>query len=832
MTFRNCVSAVALMALLAGPVAAAAAASPPPSTEVSAFDAKVTAAKSAMMADPKIALDRSVEAMAIAKGTPATDQPIQVATSQWLQGEALMRLGRAQEAGPIIDQALAVVAVKAPNTKLHGDLTMAQGGILARTGKTTRALEVFQKAFTIFRLAGEARGQAKALQYIGSIYQEAGDYNRVLQYYAQSAEVYQADPVVLMSAYNNQANALKALGRLPEAEAKFKAALAIAREMGSPLLEASILSNLASTEVMAGRFGAADASIARGLRLTAGGEAAQERPYFWGVAAQAAQRRGDYPLAIRNIERVFAGLNLEETPGQYRDFHKVAYEVYARAGDTRQAFVHLRAFKRLDDEAKSAMADAGAALLAARFDFANQDLKIAKLKAGQLERDIQLARSRNMISLGLLGGSTIVLILVLFAFFSIRRSRNEVRAANVSLNTVNTSLEKALKAKTDFLATTSHEIRTPLNGILGMTQVLLSDPKVDTGLRDKISLVQNAGETMRALVDDILDMAKIETGNLQIERSEIDLRTILAETGRFWADRAEGKGLQLRLDIAGAPARIVEDGTRLRQILFNLMSNAIKFTDEGAVDLSAGLEDHGDRKELVLRVSDTGIGIPRESFGVIFESFSQVDTSVTRTYGGTGLGLAICQELTAALGGEISVESELGQGSTFTVRLPCNPVELREPARVAEAAEGPPAGLAACSLLLVEANPLAQGLLRAVLQPKVRALEIVSSGAAALAALSTQAFDRIVADADAVRIDGEDAADSLRRLAAVRSQASISLLCVSPSDEDIARFTKAGAGQIIAKPISAAGLLAALQAASRSAETPDATMPSASVSAA
>lgn len=812
MSFRNCASAITLMALLAGPVAAAPVASPTPA-EAGAFEAKATAAKSAMMADPKSALARSTEALAIAEAAPTAERPILVATAQWLQGEALMRLRRPQEAAPVIDLALSVVAEKVPNTKLHGDLTMAKGGVLSRTGKATEALGVFHKAFNIYRVAGEARGQAKALQNIGSIYQEAGDYDRVLQYYAQSAEAYQADPVLLMSAYNNQANALKALGRPTEAEAMFKSALAIAGEMGSPLLEASILSNLASAQVVAGRFDAADTIIAQGLRLTAKGEAAQERPYFWGVAAQAAQGRGDYPLAIRHLERVFAGQNLAETSGQYRDFHKVAYEAYAKVGDTNLAFAHLAAFKRLDDEAKSAMADAGAALLAARFDFANQDLKIANLKAGQLERDIELARSRNMISLGLFGGSTVVLILVLFAFFSIRRSRNEVRAANVSLNTVNTSLEKALKAKTDFLATTSHEIRTPLNGILGMTQVLLSDPKVESGVRDKISLVQNAGETMRALVDDILDMAKIETGKLQIERGEIDLGTILSETGRFWADKAESKGLELRLDIAGAPARIVEDGTRLRQILFNLMSNAIKFTDEGAVELSAEVEDHGDRKDLVLRVRDTGIGIPTESFAEIFEPFSQVDTSVTRTYGGTGLGLAICQELAVALGGETLVESELGQGSTFTVRLPYNAVEVRQPLATPEAAAGPMVGLAASSLLLVEANPLAQGLLRAVLQPQVRALEIVSSGAAALAALSSQAFDGIVAEADAVRIEGQDATDSLRQLAAACGPASISLMCAAPSVEDIARFRAAGATRIIVKPISAAGLLAALQAA-------------------
>lgn len=808
MRFRNRTPALALAALLAGSVAAWPAAA----ADGERFDSQISAAKSAMMVDPSTALARSTEALATARSAPEADRAIQLATAEWLQGEALMRLGRTQEAVPVIDHALGVVSSATPNTKLHGDLTMAQAGVMAMTGKVVPALENFQRAFKIFSAAGDTRGQAKALQNIGSIYQEAGDYERVLQYYAQSAEVHKADPALLVSAYNNQANALKELGRLPEAERQFTLALDIAREMGSSLLEAHILSNLASAQVMGGRLSAADAHIARGLRLTSSGDALQEQPYFWGVAAQAALRRNDYAKAAQLLDRTFAGADLEQTPPPYRDFHKVAYEVYEKLGDDRRALVHLRAFKRLDDEAKAAMANTNAALMAAQFDFANQDLKIAKLKAGQLERDVQLARSRSTISMVLLGGSTIVLALVLFAFFSIRRSRNEVRTANVNLNVLNNSLEKALKARTDFLATTSHEIRTPLNGILGMTQVLLADPTVQPATREKISLVQGAGETMRALVDDILDMAKIETGNLQIERVEIDLKFILEETGRFWADKATSKGLQLRLDIAQAPPRIVEDGTRLRQILFNLMSNAIKFTDQGEVSLFAGIEPGDQGDNLVIRVSDTGVGIPRESFAEIFESFSQVDNSVTRKYGGTGLGLAICRDLAVALGGEVSVESEVGRGSVFTVRLPCQGVACR----AAAPGQARPAGeltLADCSLMLIEANPLAQGMLRAVLQPQVRALEIVASGAAALGAMETRTFDRIVADAAALRIDGEDTASSIRRLVAAGPGTPVSVLCAAPSEDDVAAFTTAGAHQIISKPISAAGLLAILKEA-------------------
>ena len=210
------------------------------------------------------------------------------------------------------------------------------------------------------------------------------------------------------------------------------------------------------------------------------------------------------------MARTFAGVDLATSPAPFREFHETAWKTYAQLGDEHLALAHLAAFKRLDDESRNLAASTTAALMSAQFDFANQKSRIAQLKAGQLQRDVQLARTRNLITTVLLIGSTIIAGLLAVSFLWIRRSRNDVRAANGKLSEANFALEKALKARTEFLATTSHEIRTPLNGILGMTQVLLGERKIDAETREKIALVHGAGETMRALVDDILDIARME----------------------------------------------------------------------------------------------------------------------------------------------------------------------------------------------------------------------------------------------------------------------------------------------------------------------------------
>ena len=580
--------------------------------------------------------------------------------------------------------------------------------------------------------------------------------------------------------------------------------LEISRAIGNKTAETQILTNIAYIELIDGRYADAQKYIDIAYSKIRDGALSSEKLNIDGVNAVINYKLGRIDTSDRLFRSVFKSLDFDETGPAFKIFHDYASQLYEKTGNYGLALEHYRAFKRLDDEARDLMVNTNSALMAAQFDFANQDLRIARLKAEQLQKDAELGRSRNRITLILLGGSVLAAGLLGFNFLSLRRSSRRIEAANTKLNSANVSLERALKAKSEFLATTSHEIRTPLNGILGVTQVLLADPRITREVRDRVSLMHGAGETMRALVNDILDAAKIESGTLTIEKGDTDLAGLLDDAVRLWTDKAEEKGLKLEEERAGAPSRIVEDGPRLRQIVFNLLSNAIKFTDQGTVRLSAGVEGEGDAERLVIRVADTGIGIPADQVDDIFESFKQVDGGVTRRFGGTGLGLSISRDLAEAMGGSLGVQSELGKGSTFTLTLP-----LVRQAVAEGAADG--GGSAAEVFLIVEANPLTQSVLKSVVAPLGLAAETVTTLDAAIARLAAGGVSSLLVDAAALGAETPERLESVARLAGAGA-ARISVTWPTPDDALVSSLLDAGAAQVIAKPISAAKLTAALRA--------------------
>ncbi|MCV2490586.1 response regulator [Geodermatophilus sp. YIM 151500] len=354
------------------------------------------------------------------------------------------------------------------------------------------------------------------------------------------------------------------------------------------------------------------------------------------------------------------------------------------------------------------------------------------------------------------------------------RDRSELVAAReAELVAARDQAEQAGQAKTAFLATMSHEIRTPLNAVLGLTDLLLTTELTDEQ-RGHLETIAGSGDALLTLINDVLDFSKIEAGELDLDRAPFDLHALAYDVAQLLAPQAAGKGLDLLVDIPGnCPAHVVGDGSRLRQVVLNLVGNAVKFTSSGQVVLTVLGEVRGGSLHCRIAVADTGIGIPADQQHRLFRSFSQVDTSTTRSYGGTGLGLAISQRITRAMGGDITVDSAAGRGSTFTVA-----VDLELSSSVPVAAD--PRALAGLRLLVVDDNPTNLRILEHQLGRAGAAVVAARSGAEALGSVVADdgRFDAAVLDLHMPGMDGDELA---RRLGGLPGGAALPLLLLSSS---------------------------------------------------
>jgi signal transduction histidine kinase/DNA-binding response OmpR family regulator len=362
----------------------------------------------------------------------------------------------------------------------------------------------------------------------------------------------------------------------------------------------------------------------------------------------------------------------------------------------------------------------------------------------------------------------------------------------------------ANRAKSEFLANISHELRTPMNGILGMLDIVLDDQLPDTH-REHLEISKGCANTLLALLNDLLDLSKIEAGKMLLERIAFDVRLLSEDCSRALNAKAVEKGIELRFFADPAvPARIMGDPLRFRQILTNLLSNAVKFTEHGRVDVGLALrEDEAGRPWLSLTVRDTGLGIPPGKLSDIFEDFTQADGSVSRKYGGTGLGLAITRRLVHMHGGTIQVQSRVGEGSTFLVELP---VETAEPEHATVApAPGVPASVVVkpggALVLVVEDNLVNQKVVASMLTRHGFRVELAGNGREALSALNRIAVDIILMDVQMPEIDGLTTARLIRENPAWRN-IPIVALTAHAMQGDRERCIQAGMNDYLSKPVA------------------------------
>lgn len=650
-----------------------------------------------MMAEPAEALEHALKAEDIARSLLASvNSSTAVATSLWLQSEALIRVNQIDEVQSLLDDALAAIDQETSKSKLGGDLLLARGRVGRLTGDVEVALKSFHEAHEIFADLDIARSQSIALQSVGSIYNDARSFDRALEYYERADEVYSDDPSLDISSANNRANALKELGRFDEAFKQFDRALAISSEIESSLLKARILTNLASLHIRTGNLEAADGIADDALELLRENDDNNWSSFVRGIKAEVAYRQGNTSEARGYISSVFTDVDLTQTSAPFRDMHEFAYEIFSTTGEADLALGHLEAFKRLDDLGREISASANMALMGAQFDFANQELQIQQLKTGQLERDVNLAEARakqqKFVLYAVLLLSVIVTTSITALYVSARRHRNELNATNVSLQEMvgrlNVEIERrheiegdlrkakeqaetANHAKSQFLANMSHELRTPLNAIIGFAEIIadeLMGPNEKPEYKDYAGDIHDSGRHLLSVLNDVLDMSRIDAGKIELDECELDVHSLIEASLRGFEEEARNLDKTLKINLEDPDLVIRADERMMRQILAHLLSNAMKFTGRNG-EIVVGVE-RSQNGGILLVVQDDGVGIPEDKIESILEPFGQVEDSYARSQGGIGLGLPIVRSLIEIHGGRLRIESAPGNGTRACIELP------------------------------------------------------------------------------------------------------------------------------------------------------------------
>ncbi|HZV55746.1 MAG TPA: ATP-binding protein [Rhodocyclaceae bacterium] len=412
--------------------------------------------------------------------------------------------------------------------------------------------------------------------------------------------------------------------------------------------------------------------------------------------------------------------------------------------------------------------------------------------------------------------TTCIYLVALFFIFenyeSFKDQERRHRRAEEEAVRAKEAAEAASSAKSAFLATMSHEIRTPMNGILGMAQLLLMPGLTEQDRHDYARTLLNSGQSLMALLNDILDLSKVEAGKVELAHTALDPRQVIEEATELFAHSAQSKGLRIESVWHGpAGQRYWGDSIRLRQMLANLVSNAVKFTAEGSVRLDATeVERQGTKALLEFSVTDSGIGIPSDKQSLLFKPFSQADSSTTREYGGTGLGLSIVRSLAKLMGGDVGVESEAGQGACFWFRIRADALQEDEESRQFERGgevgqKAANTGRIAKRVLVVEDNPINRRVAEALLRKLRIETETVEDGLQAVDVITGgRRPDLVLMDVQMPVMDGFQATVRIRQWEQTAGQPHLPIIALTAGafDGDRQRCLASGMDDHLAKPIN------------------------------
>ena len=525
----------------------------------------------------------------------------------------------------------------------------------------------------------------------------------------------------------------------------------------------------------------------------------------------------DHQRRIDETERPQGGRNeiIQTRDRALRRLAQLYEHDTARSAQVKQLELAISAVSALPDREKLAVlgspARPSARELAALFALSDAQTALRDGQQQDLAESLRNLETANRSATILLWVTGLGLLGVTLAAARVQAltQRLERRDRTRALEKARASHE-ASRAKSQLLAIMSHEIRTPLNGVLGMAEIMSRHPLVPEQ-QARLQALQESGRSLLELLNDALDYSKIEAGKIKLDETAFCLNDTLRRVKATFAGVAESKGLALILDLDDeTPAFVLGDPLRLRQVLMNLVGNALKFTPTGAVTIRSRRIDD----TLLLTVTDTGAGMTPDALSRVFQAYAQAERSTAATYGGTGLGLTISRELVRLMGGDISVESTLGVGSAFTVSLPLRiavaPTE-QAPSAVHDPAPSAPSGL---RVLVAEDNAVNRTVLAEILSQLGLNAVLVEDGAQVLQAFEAELWDLVLMDVQMPVLDGEAAITEIRRKETDAGVAPTPIIALTANTlpEQVERYRRGGANAVVAKPIDIRQLAAAISA--------------------
>lgn len=675
-----------------------------------------------------------------------------------LKGSCLGILGEYEQGLLLLRQAEAITQ-QLKDRRLEARVLNNFGNIYRDLGDLASALNHFERALAINEQLGDEFSLSINLTSISNLLYDLSDYDSALEYALRCLPIFQrGHDKIRLTQINNT------LGNIYFKQERFQESLRHFRE------------NLTDSEPDTPAYVLAESGMGKVYYRM------QDLPHAKKTLNHALQRaqelgivevkiichfylgrmcmdEGTFRDALKHLQESFAMANEYSRRHDVMSIHEVLSTLYDLMGDIPKAFHHLKTFERLKEEIF-------------------QQTTLNKLRNLQIRQQVELAQKEKEVA------------------------------------------ERTAQLKQQFMANMSHEIRTPMNAIVGMTRLLLQKEPRENQLR-YLHAIQQSADNLLVIINDILDLSKIEAGKIVIERTELSLHQLLHSVRDMLLLKAEEKGLSFEITIDPTlPDTLLGDPTRINQILLNLASNAVKFTEHGSVHVSAKLRRHAEQKCWVqFDVSDTGIGISSAYIDQIFESFTQAGTDIARKFGGTGLGLTISKQLVSLMQGDISVASELGKGATFTVVLPLEIADKTQGNTDFKTAHNQSmAALSALRILLVEDNEfnrmVAEDTLREALPDSV--IDLAVDGRQAVEQVQRQDYDVVLMDIQMPVMDGVAATQQIRKLESARHR-SVPIIAMTANvlQEDVQLYLQSGMNAYVSKPFQTEDLLRKIAAITR-----------------